>query len=258
MHHGHCFIDRKHGMDNHRRLSHEKMTLWAKKISLRQASVYGPPHCLEFDRTLSKQQSHTPSTPSTPSPPPSTQPSRMCKRESLIHSITPTLHDTSPKLPAKHFDGLLEDLWLAEILTIDQILMVPLGSLSKIGGMGTNHATILKSYAKRAVMSVFGLHGSKDELAIDLSEVKGLPVVLEKKRRHNKSLEVIKIGSDGSELELIMLMMLMMPTGRRIRIGTRKTKSAIRLVETKTIEWQTASQIKAYESQAGPSVSPRT
>ncbi|EGO04813.1 hypothetical protein SERLA73DRAFT_149175 [Serpula lacrymans var. lacrymans S7.3] len=137
MQHGHCFINRKHGMDNHCRLSHKEMTLWAKQI----------------------------------------------------------------ELPAKHFDSLLENLWLAEIVTIDQILMALLGSLSKVGGMGTNHATILKSYAKRTVMSVFGLHGSKDELAIYLSEVKSLPVILEKKRRHNKSLEVIEIGSDGSELE---------------------------------------------------------
>ena len=31
-HRGHCFIDRVNGLDNHRRLDHAQMTLWAKKI----------------------------------------------------------------------------------------------------------------------------------------------------------------------------------------------------------------------------------
>jgi hypothetical protein len=32
LHHGHCFIDCTSGYDNHRRLDHAEMTLWAKKI----------------------------------------------------------------------------------------------------------------------------------------------------------------------------------------------------------------------------------
>ncbi|KAG1746510.1 hypothetical protein EDB19DRAFT_1631718 [Suillus lakei] len=32
LHHGHCFVDRTSGYDNHRRLDHAEMTLWAKKI----------------------------------------------------------------------------------------------------------------------------------------------------------------------------------------------------------------------------------
>jgi len=31
-HHGHCYISRDGGSDNHRRLSHQEMTLWAKKM----------------------------------------------------------------------------------------------------------------------------------------------------------------------------------------------------------------------------------
>jgi hypothetical protein len=31
MHHGHCFVDRSNGADNHCRLDHAEMTLWAKK-----------------------------------------------------------------------------------------------------------------------------------------------------------------------------------------------------------------------------------
>jgi hypothetical protein len=31
-HHGHCYITRKGGSDNHYRLSHQEMTLWAKKM----------------------------------------------------------------------------------------------------------------------------------------------------------------------------------------------------------------------------------
>jgi len=32
LHCGHCFVDRTSGYDNHRRLNHAEMTLWAKKI----------------------------------------------------------------------------------------------------------------------------------------------------------------------------------------------------------------------------------
>ncbi|KAM6497032.1 hypothetical protein JOM56_007505 [Amanita muscaria] len=32
LHHGHCFVSRTGGFDNHRRLDHSEMTLWAKKI----------------------------------------------------------------------------------------------------------------------------------------------------------------------------------------------------------------------------------
>ena len=31
-HHGHCHVSRKGGSDNHYRLSHQEMTLWAKKM----------------------------------------------------------------------------------------------------------------------------------------------------------------------------------------------------------------------------------
>lgn len=32
LHRGHCYIDHTSGHDNHRRLDHSEMTLWAKKI----------------------------------------------------------------------------------------------------------------------------------------------------------------------------------------------------------------------------------
>lgn len=32
LHHGHCFVDRTSSHDNHCRLDHSEMTLWAKKI----------------------------------------------------------------------------------------------------------------------------------------------------------------------------------------------------------------------------------
>ncbi len=31
-HHSHCYVTRKGGSDNHYRLSHQEMTLWAKKM----------------------------------------------------------------------------------------------------------------------------------------------------------------------------------------------------------------------------------
>ncbi|KAG1717969.1 hypothetical protein EDB19DRAFT_1838835 [Suillus lakei] len=38
LHHGHCFVDCTSGYDNHRRLDHAEMTLWAKKIPNQKAS----------------------------------------------------------------------------------------------------------------------------------------------------------------------------------------------------------------------------
>ncbi|EGO04513.1 hypothetical protein SERLA73DRAFT_148987 [Serpula lacrymans var. lacrymans S7.3] len=55
LHQGHCFIDGPSGRDVHCRLGHDEMTLWAKKIFLGQATVYSAPHCLNFDRMLTKK-----------------------------------------------------------------------------------------------------------------------------------------------------------------------------------------------------------
>ncbi|KIM91128.1 hypothetical protein PILCRDRAFT_1331 [Piloderma croceum F 1598] len=65
LHHGHCFINRTSGHNNHRHLNHSEMTLWAKKISLGQVTIYNTPHCLNFDCGLTKKPRHLTS-PSTP------------------------------------------------------------------------------------------------------------------------------------------------------------------------------------------------
>ncbi|KAI0076414.1 hypothetical protein K474DRAFT_1755891 [Panus rudis PR-1116 ss-1] len=55
-HQGHCAPVSVGGIETHRRLSHEEMTLWAKKISLSQATIWNPPHCLNFDRPPTKKR----------------------------------------------------------------------------------------------------------------------------------------------------------------------------------------------------------
>ncbi|KAI0089837.1 hypothetical protein BDY19DRAFT_905570 [Irpex rosettiformis] len=55
-HDGHCYLERNMSGETHRSLDHSEMTLWAKKISLGQATVYAPPHCLRFDRLPTKKQ----------------------------------------------------------------------------------------------------------------------------------------------------------------------------------------------------------
>ncbi|KAI0685878.1 hypothetical protein C8T65DRAFT_701336 [Cerioporus squamosus] len=54
-HHGHCFISRGDGSDNHHRLDHRQMSLWATKMSLGEASKYSPPNALEFDHNPAKR-----------------------------------------------------------------------------------------------------------------------------------------------------------------------------------------------------------
>ncbi|KAF8890354.1 hypothetical protein BD779DRAFT_1671320 [Infundibulicybe gibba] len=61
LHQGHCFVDRPAGYDNHRRLSHAEMTLWAKMIAIGKATIYNPPHCLSFDRGPAKKPRRSPS-----------------------------------------------------------------------------------------------------------------------------------------------------------------------------------------------------
>ncbi|KAI9454053.1 hypothetical protein BJY52DRAFT_1189175 [Lactarius psammicola] len=55
MHGAHCLVEHSGGQNTHRRLTHEGMTLWAKKISLGQATIYNPPHSLNFNRLPMKK-----------------------------------------------------------------------------------------------------------------------------------------------------------------------------------------------------------
>ncbi|KAI0751723.1 hypothetical protein C8Q80DRAFT_1268917 [Daedaleopsis nitida] len=54
-HQGHCFVLRQGGQDKHRCLSHGEMTLWAKKTSLGEATIYDPPRCMNFDHGPAKR-----------------------------------------------------------------------------------------------------------------------------------------------------------------------------------------------------------
>ncbi|KAI9452633.1 hypothetical protein BJY52DRAFT_1226005 [Lactarius psammicola] len=62
-HGGHCFVDRTGGRDNHQRLDHKIMSLWAKKMSLNEATIYTPPNMKGFDRSSTKKPRHSRGTP---------------------------------------------------------------------------------------------------------------------------------------------------------------------------------------------------
>ncbi|KAG1859727.1 hypothetical protein F4604DRAFT_1684669 [Suillus subluteus] len=98
--------------DNHHRLDHAEMTLWAKKIALGHATIYNQPHCLNFDHGPANKKPHhsrsgsspevhvtiqnitadptIASTSKTPSPPPLLQ---QCHFESAAQIPNTTLPD---------------------------------------------------------------------------------------------------------------------------------------------------------------------
>ncbi|KAF9224702.1 hypothetical protein BS17DRAFT_702201, partial [Gyrodon lividus] len=52
-HKGHCYITCMGGSNNHHRLLHQEMSVWAKKMAcyyhIHEAMKFAPPHCLNFD-----------------------------------------------------------------------------------------------------------------------------------------------------------------------------------------------------------------
>jgi hypothetical protein len=164
-----------------------------------QASVYNPPHCLNFDHGPApkrKRHSHFPSTTSAlvpevhvtiqniaPEPteaslstdPPSTallptvEPSSQGPNsESLEEIVTPSLFPpvsdviklAEEEKPGKGFRQIMDDLLDAGLLSSDHILLLEEGALAAIGYMGLPHARALRNFAKRLVLPVLGLRGN--------------------------------------------------------------------------------------------------
>ncbi|KAG1882071.1 hypothetical protein F4604DRAFT_1536680, partial [Suillus subluteus] len=132
LHHGHCFIDCTSGYDNHRRLDHAEMTLWAKKI--------------------------------TPSPPLLSQ---QCHFESAAQIPNTTLPDY-PKIgvllalidaerPELRIQELETSLLDAGVVLSSQVMLLPEDVLSVVGDMGQKQARILCNFAKRIVLPLLGL-----------------------------------------------------------------------------------------------------
>ncbi|KAG1796097.1 hypothetical protein EV424DRAFT_1353305 [Suillus variegatus] len=118
--------NRTSGYDNHRRLDHAEMTLWAKKINI------------TADPTAAKSK--------TPSPPPLSQPRHF---DTTAWSKTPS----PPPLSQPH----------AEVVLSSQVILLPEDVLSVIGNMGQRRARILRNYAKRTVLPLLGLINSYEE-----------------------------------------------------------------------------------------------
>ncbi|KIL54471.1 hypothetical protein M378DRAFT_92481 [Amanita muscaria Koide BX008] len=179
-HHGHCFIDCVNGLDNHQRLDHAQMTLWAKKISLGQATIYNPPHCLNFDHGPAKKPRLSGSISSIPevhitiqniSPEASAVPSPSSfSASSVFPPVSDVIKMIEVDKPGKGFDHLLYAMLEAGMVTSDQILLVPEDVLSMIGVMGQARARILRNYARRVVLPMLGLAGKYEEPEIALDQ----------------------------------------------------------------------------------------
>ncbi|KAG1811050.1 hypothetical protein EV424DRAFT_1327815 [Suillus variegatus] len=143
LHRGHCFIDRTSGYDDHHRLDHAEMTLWAKKII---------------------------PTSKTPSPPPLPQ---QCHFESATQIHNTTLPDypkigvllalidvEKPELRIRELETSLLD---AGVVLSSQVMLLPEDVLSVIGDMGQKQARILRNYAKQIVLPLLGLVNSYEE-----------------------------------------------------------------------------------------------
>ncbi|KAG1851556.1 hypothetical protein C8R48DRAFT_612642 [Suillus tomentosus] len=144
LHRGHCFIDRTSGYDNHHRLDHAEMTLWAKK------------NC---------------------NPPPLPQ---QCPFESVPQIPNTTLPDypkigvllvlidaEKPELRIRELETSLLD---AGVVLSSQVMLLPEDVLSVIGDMGQKQARILRNYAKRIVLPLLGLISSYEEPEIEEPE----------------------------------------------------------------------------------------
>ncbi|KAG2140763.1 hypothetical protein BD769DRAFT_1333934, partial [Suillus cothurnatus] len=129
LHHGHCFIDRTSGYDNHHRLDHAEMTLWAKKIP----------------RNLSL--------------PPLSQP---CSTDNYpgIGALLGLINIDEPEL---QFTDLETSLLDAGVVSSSQVILLPEDVLSVIGDMGQKRARVLRNYAKHIILPLLGLINSYEE-----------------------------------------------------------------------------------------------
>ncbi|KAF8548632.1 hypothetical protein OG21DRAFT_1387956, partial [Imleria badia] len=151
-HHGHCHVSRKGGSDNHYRLSQQEMTLWAKKMSLNEATKFAPPHCLNFDcRPALKSGRRTASTSSIP------------EVHVTIQNITPDGSSLTSARPGLYWNQLEVFLWEAGITSSEHILLADPTVLALVGDMGTRRAIVLRNHAKRLVLPVLGLRGTYQE-----------------------------------------------------------------------------------------------
>ncbi|KAG1792603.1 uncharacterized protein HD556DRAFT_1209294, partial [Suillus plorans] len=141
LHHGHCFVDRTSGYDNHPK-----------------SKTPSPPPLLQphhFDTTAWSK---------TPSPPPLSQPRHF---ESASHIPSASFPDY-PKVgvllelinaerPELRLAELETPLLDAGVVLSSQVILLPEDVLSVIGNMGQRRARILRNYAKWTVLPLLGL-----------------------------------------------------------------------------------------------------
>ncbi|KAG1725334.1 hypothetical protein EDB19DRAFT_1915147 [Suillus lakei] len=186
LHHGHCFVDARVAMITIVDLITE-MTLWAKKIALGHATIYNPPHCLNFDRGPTKKPRHSRSASSPevhvtiqnitadPTAVEDSQPSPLSQPHRLnlqARSLAPFPDYPKVGVLLGLIDAERPELRLAELETplldagvflSSQVILLPEDVLSVIGDMGQRRARILRNYAKRTVLPLLGLVNSYEE-----------------------------------------------------------------------------------------------
>ncbi|KAH9025883.1 hypothetical protein EDB85DRAFT_2149506 [Lactarius pseudohatsudake] len=217
-HKGHCFVDRSGGRDNHKRLDHRDLTVWAQQIASLDTTIHAPPNLKLFDRPATKKPRHSHGTPevhvavniaapcpmSMPNTAPPTAPADHINPPVCMLLELMDIHDPSPT-----FSYVDTELDLAEfsMKTVMQVYGMHQVLLATIGGLGKEGAHSLHAYVDKWLLPVIRPKGKgsavggrqEDVVAVEVEEVQGdrkgkgriLGRLLEEERR-----EAILVSSD--------------------------------------------------------------
>ncbi|KAI0682754.1 hypothetical protein BC835DRAFT_1424041 [Cytidiella melzeri] len=177
LHGGHCHVNRQAGPGkDHRRLDHREMTLWAKKISLGQATVFPPPNAILFDCLPAKRPRlsgglpevhvtiNAPGLSFNPTEARATEDSPMQRngKDAALSQYTLSSAGSNHRAAAIDFprwgicelEGILLEVGLDDV---SKIVVIAKDLLEDIGGMGAERAKYLQEYARYGAAAMFGL-----------------------------------------------------------------------------------------------------
>ncbi|KAH9161479.1 hypothetical protein EDB89DRAFT_1913865 [Lactarius sanguifluus] len=211
-HKGHCFVDRSGGCDNHKRLDHRDLTVWAQQIASLDATIHAPPNLKLFDRPATKKPRHSHGTPEVHvavniAAPVSTtgtsvtskthRATSSCQRPmSMPNTAPPTapadhidppvcmllelmdIHDPSPTFSYVDKESDLADFGMKTVMQVYGMHQV---LLATVGGLGKEGAGSLHAYVDKWLLPVIRPKGKgstvggrqEDVVAVEVEEVWG-------------------------------------------------------------------------------------
>ncbi|KAH9166184.1 hypothetical protein EDB89DRAFT_1910890 [Lactarius sanguifluus] len=211
-HKGHCFVDHSGGCDNHKRLDHRDLTVWAQQIASLDATIHAPPNLKLFDRPATKKPRHSHGTPEVHvavniAAPVSTtgtsvtskthRATSSCQRPmSMPNTAPPTapadhidppvcmllelmdIHDPSPTFSYVDKESDLADFGMKTVMQVYGMHQV---LLATVGGLGKEGAGSLHAYVDKWLLPVIQPKGKgstvggrqEDVVAVEVEEVWG-------------------------------------------------------------------------------------